>query len=243
VESSGAASLLHGEERGLLEEVLPTFLQTRRWFAGRGRPLAGVRVREAVNLGETTILLIDVDYEDEQETYLLPVTLIHDGRSVPPQALVATVRLPEGEARLVDALEESRSARALVVATLSGVTAAGQDGEVRAAPLDGAGGESEAALPDPELRNIAPEHGSAALQYGDKYLLKVFRRVEEGVSPELEIARFLDRRSPGLTPHLVGAIEYLRDREEPITLAVLQRYVPNEGAAWVQAREEPRRFF
>ncbi|HWW60334.1 MAG TPA: TRC40/GET3/ArsA family transport-energizing ATPase, partial [Thermoanaerobaculia bacterium] len=30
---------------------------------------------------------------------------------------------------------------------------------------------------------------------------------------------------------------------EPITLAVLQRYVPNEGTAWVQAREELRRFF
>ncbi len=243
VESSGAASLLHGEERALLQEVLPSFLQTRRWFAGRGRPLAAVRIREAVTLGEATILLIDVDYEDQQETYLLPVTLIQDGRFVPPQALVATVRLPEGEARLVDALEESRSARALVVATLTGVTAAAEEGEVRAAPLDGAGGDSEPVLPDPELRNIAPEHGSAALQYGDRYLLKVYRRVEEGTSPELEMGAYLEKRAPGLTPPLAGAIEYRRGRQAPITLAVLQRYVRNEGVAWTQAREELRRFF
>jgi maltose alpha-D-glucosyltransferase/alpha-amylase len=236
-----AASLLRGEERPLLEEVLPGFLHTRRWFAGRERVVSTVRIKESVPLDETTLMLVEVSYEDDaEEVYMLPVALVSDNRWLPPQALVANVKLPEGEARLVDALEENRSSRALLSATLSGVTAAGADGVITAGPLDG---PAEPHAPEVELRNISPEHGSAALQYGDKYLLKVFRRVEEGVSPELEIARFLDRRAPGLTPHVVGAIEYRRDREEPITLAALQRYVPNEGTAWVQAREELRRFF
>jgi maltose alpha-D-glucosyltransferase/alpha-amylase len=235
------ASLLRGEERPLLEEVLPGFLHTRRWFAGRERVVSALRIKEAVPIDETTLMLVEVTYEDDaEEVYMLPVALVSDNRWLPPQALVANVKLPEGEARLVDALEENRSSRALLSATLSGVTAAGEEGVITAGPLDG---PAEPHAPEVELRNISPEHGSAALQYGDKYLLKVFRRVEEGVSPELEMARFLDRRTPGLTPHVVGAIEYRRDREEPITLAALQRYVPNEGTAWVQAREELRRFF
>jgi maltose alpha-D-glucosyltransferase/alpha-amylase len=240
IEASGAHGLLHGEERALLEEVLPTFLGTRRWFAGRGQPVSAVHVREAVALGETTVLLVEVDYDDEQETYLLPLTLIHDSRFLPPAALLAHVRLPDGEARLVDALEESRSARALVVATLAGVTAAGEAGEVRAAPIDPSSPEE---VGEADLRNIAPEHGSAALQYGDRYLLKVYRRVEEGVSPEVEMGTFLEKRAPGLIPPLAGAIEYRRPRRPPITLAALQRYVPNEGVAWTQAREELRRFY
>jgi maltose alpha-D-glucosyltransferase/alpha-amylase len=63
------------------------------------------------------------------------------------------------------------------------------------------------------------------------------------VSPELELGRFLNGRAPGLTPTIVGAIEYSRHRAEPSTLAVLQAYVPNEGTAWAHAREELRRFY
>jgi maltose alpha-D-glucosyltransferase/alpha-amylase len=63
------------------------------------------------------------------------------------------------------------------------------------------------------------------------------------VSPELELGRFLNGRAPGLTPNIVGAIEYSRLRAEPSTLAVLEAYVPNEGTAWAHAREELRRFF
>ena len=71
----------------------------------------------------------------------------------------------------------------------------------------------------------------------------MFRRLEEGVSPELELGRFLNARAPGLTPAIVGAIEYRRHRAEPSTLAVLEAYVPNEGTAWDARREELRRFF
>jgi maltose alpha-D-glucosyltransferase/alpha-amylase len=241
IEAHDAASLLRGEERPLLDEVLPGFLMSRRWFAGRDRPLASVRVKDTFAIDEICVLLVDVSYDDEaEEIYLLPVAMIGDNRWLPPQALIASVRLPEGEARLVDALEETRSSRALLEATLRGTTAAGEGGAIWAGPLDG---QPEALPPDVELRNIAPEHGSAALQFGDKYLLKVYRRVEEGVSPEHELGSYLDRRVPGLVPPLVGLIEYRRDREEPITLAVLQRYVSNEGTAWVQAREELRRFY
>jgi maltose alpha-D-glucosyltransferase/alpha-amylase len=241
IEARDAAALLRGDDRSVLEDALPGFLITRRWFAGRDRVVSVVRIKESVAIGEASMLLVEVVYEDDgAETYMLPVALVSDGRPLPPQALIANVKLREGEAKLVDVLEENRSSRALLEATLSGVTAEGEGGQVIARPLDG---PAQLPVPDVELRNIAPEHGSAALQYGDQFLLKVYRRVEEGISPELEIASFLDRTEPGLTPPLAGVIEYQRERGEPITLAVLQRFVPNESTAWIQAREELRRFY
>src|SRR5262249_26159168 len=96
---------------------------------------------------------------------------------------------------------------------------------------------------DLEPRTISAPHAAAALRFGDRYLFKMFRRLEEGVSPELEMNRFLNRRAPGLSPAIVGAVERRRPRGGRTTLAALEAYVANEGTAWTHAREELRRFF
>ena len=62
-------------------------------------------------------------------------------------------------------------------------------------------------------------------------MLKVFRRLEEGESLDLEIGRFLSERAFGGAPAVAGAIEY-RSGDRARTVAVLQQYVPNEGDAW-----------
>src|SRR5205807_2044148 len=57
--------------------------------------------------------------------------------------------------------------------------------------------------------------------------------IEEGINPELEVGRFLTEKTnfSQILP-LAGSVEYRRDRGEPVTLAVLQGYVPNQGDAW-----------
>src|SRR4029453_18682898 len=68
--------------------------------------------------------------------------------------------------------------------------------------------------------------------FGDLFILKLFRRFEEGINPELEIGRFLteDRNFPNIAP-VAGAIEYRRGRAPTGTLAILQSYLPNEADA------------
>jgi maltose alpha-D-glucosyltransferase/alpha-amylase len=68
--------------------------------------------------------------------------------------------------------------------------------------------------------------------YGDRFILKLFRRLHPGVNPDLEIGRFLTDRGFANIPPIAGSIEYQRGREEPMTLAVLQALVPNHGDAW-----------
>jgi maltose alpha-D-glucosyltransferase / alpha-amylase len=64
-------------------------------------------------------------------------------------------------------------------------------------------------------------------------MLKVFRRISEGVNPELEIGRYLtDEAGFPHVPPLAGALEFQRPRGEPVTVAVVQGFVPNEGDAW-----------
>jgi maltose alpha-D-glucosyltransferase/alpha-amylase len=233
--------LLGGEERELLEQALPAFLSTRPWLMARARTVTGATLRESVALGETTVLFVEVAYDQGvPEMYVLPVAEVRDGRPVRPESIIAHLRTEAGESHLVEALEEPHAASALLAGILKGGTAFGQSGAVRAAALEAAGTEPR---PDAEPRSIGHVHASAAIQFGDEFVLKMFRRLEEGVSPELEMTALLAKRAPGLAPAPAGVIEYRRGRGEPHTLAVLLRHVPNEGTAWTQAREELRRYF
>ncbi len=77
------------------------------------------------------------------------------------------------------------------------------------------------------------EQSNNSVIFGERLMLKVFRRLEEGVNPELEVGRFLTEETnfAQISP-LAGSLEYRRDSGEPVTLAVLQGYVPNQGDAW-----------
>ena len=94
-----------------------------------------------------------------------------------------------------------------------------------------------------EPRLPRSDHRRASVAYGEHLLLKLYRRLGEGVSPELELNRCLSDRAPELVPPLLGAVEYRPGRSEPITLATLHGWARNEGTAWEWARDELRRFY
>jgi maltose alpha-D-glucosyltransferase/alpha-amylase len=72
----------------------------------------------------------------------------------------------------------------------------------------------------------------------------MFRRVEEGVNPDLEIGRYLVEQSDyhGAAP-VVGSIDYRRRGAEPITIGVLHRYVANQGNAWQYTLHQLSQYF
>src|SRR5262249_12735167 len=88
------------------------------------------------------------------------------------------------------------------------------------------------------------EESDTSVAFDNRLVLKVFRRVEEGVNPELEMNRFLaEKASFTHVPPFAGAIEYHNGQREPYTLAVLQGYVPNEGNAWRYTTDALGRYF
>jgi maltose alpha-D-glucosyltransferase/alpha-amylase len=87
---------------------------------------------------------------------------------------------------------------------------------------------------DDEVRTPALEQSNTAVFFGNRLFLKGYRRQREGVNPELEMGRFLTEASPyEHTAPLAGAVEYLEEgAAEPATLAVLQRFIENQGDLW-----------
>ncbi|MBI3270033.1 MAG: maltose alpha-D-glucosyltransferase [Planctomycetes bacterium] len=245
-----------GGGRCLLDEALPGWLSGRRWLSGRGRQIKVAAVAEQVRWplahGAAWLAFVRVEYTDgTPETYLVPVAFAGGAQAVrlvkrAPEACLASLRVRGGtsaggrgrgrrgrEGVLYDALENPEFRASLLGAFAPRRTFRGRSGEVTACvtPFFRKGGAGPArppvAGPDP-LR-----HANTMLLYDERWALKVYRRLDEGVNPDLELARFLTEKVYFRhTPDVGGYLEYGRRGRDPMTLAVLQTFVPNHGDAW-----------
>jgi maltose alpha-D-glucosyltransferase/alpha-amylase len=230
-----------------LERVLPAHLQTRRWFASKARRVLSTKVIESIPVafdGETAQLaLVQVHYrEGDPEVYQMPLAFASGAKAQDllehqPQAAVAKLRTgaadEESVGVLYDALIDEHFTAALLDIISRRRQSRGRSGGIRSSrtrAFNRVRGPAEDEL-KPSL--LGAEQSNSSVVYGERLILKLFRRLDSGVNPDYEIGRFLtERASFTHMPPLVGAIEYKRARAEPLTLAVLQGYIPNEGDAW-----------
>ena len=94
-------------------------------------------------------------------------------------------------------------------------------------------------------RPVATEQSNSSVVFGDELILKLFRRVEPGINPDLEITRFLTEKGFDRIPALAGWFE-IEGRNLDATLGLLQRFVAGGRDGWELALDElaadPERF-
>ena len=192
-------------------------LGAQRWFAGKNRTVTDVNPVDEASLPGTTgrLAIFDVSFEDhDREQYCIPLS--------PPAA---------GQPPFVDAMADPQFCLALLEAMRSGATLAGQHGAFRCTAT-AALKEILPAAPR-ECHPTGGEQSNTSVIYDRRAILKLCRRLEPGASAELELTDFLTREAafPG-SPRLGGAIVYEAVGAEPVTVAVLHEFVPNQGDAW-----------
>ena len=232
--------------RGALETALPKYLRSRRWFGGKGRHIQSVEMIDAIDMPpnggpEAHLVLVKLSYvEGEPETYLITIASAvgEDAEQVArdmPNSIIARVkRRPDEPAGvLYEAINDKHFAAALLESIGRRRRLKGSAGEIATSPTEVfrrlRGGPDANIDPSP----LTGDQTNSSVVYGDKLILKLFRRPDEGVNPDLEIGRVLTEETPAVqVPSVAGYIEYRRHRRESMTLGVLQSYVPNEGDAW-----------
>src|SRR5262245_766898 len=197
-------------------------LATRRWFAGKNREVSEVvPVDHAALPGTSGVLaLFDVIFTDQgQERYCVPVAPLDASREP-----------------FADAMAEPTFCLALLQAIRDGATLAGARGAFRFTSTPVLAEVLPAAPREP--RPISGEQSNTSVVYDRRAILKLLRRLEAGPSPELELTDFLTReaRFPG-APRLAGAVAYHAEGDEPVTLALVHEFVPNQGDAWTATLE------
>src|SRR5712691_9038293 len=213
-----------------LAEVLPR----QRWFGSKARRITSVSVLDAAALGGRApgawFVLLDVGFaEGPRERYSVPL-LVSRAR---PEACDVLGRMEAAgvQAVVVDALDAPGFCRSLLEAFDEGLTLRARRGTIRF--VRSAGVARLAAGLGLASRRLRGEQSNTSVVYGDRLILKAFRKLEFGINPEHEITDFLTARARfAHVPQLAGAVEYAPDVGEGVTLAVLHRFMPNQGNGW-----------
>jgi maltose alpha-D-glucosyltransferase/alpha-amylase len=250
-------ALYKRSNRAILESVLLGYIKQRRWFGGKARYIQSAKIQDVITIPHDTstasLTLIQIEYaEGEPETYFIPLTFAAGekaGRilSESPQSVIARLSLQGKSGRfegtIYDATVETGFHQALLAAMTGRRVFKGERGKIIASRIPKVFRKLADVTRDSYL--LKGEQSNTSVVYGDKFKLKLFRRLEEGINSELEVGRFLTEKEPfPNTPRVAGFLEYRPgSRAEPVTVGVLHDYVPNEGDAWQYTLDSLGRYF
>ena len=252
--SGNWTAVFSGSANDRLSRLLPEYLLSRRWFAGKARRPRSVTINDRLTIpydgSSAQLLILRVEYADgEPDLYALPLVFAtgeraQDISNYMPHAILARLTADGEEGLLYDAMWDPAFGQALVRLISGRGRVRGQHGTIssfttRAYRTLTAGMDSL-----PEATNVRAEQSNSSVMIGDRLMLKVIRRLAPGINPDLEIGRALTERSgfANIAP-VAGAIEYRIANEEPITLGILQGFVQNEGDAWSYALDVATNFY
>jgi len=231
----------------LVAELSPEWLNTQRWFRSKSRDVTRIECFDSATIfprrGLPVLLtILRVTYsEGDPEYYLLPLApRPAAGRGEGPAAIL-TVTTMDRELSLYEGMHDPGAAF-----TLLGVI----DAEMELPT--GLGRFRGVKTPDYErfvgtlrqVGSVTEEQSNTSVRFGEVAVMKVFRKLESGRHPDLEVSRFLAGKTGFRAfPAMLGAIEFAGPDGASATVAGLFRYVPNRGTAWTYAQAMLARFF
>jgi predicted trehalose synthase len=206
--------------RALSGAELVDYVTAQRWYASKGREVAGAGVVDYAELPGLQLALVEVVFpEGTHDVYQLLAGEDLDGLSEPAVAreLVHLIRTGKPQRTAGDGTVDFNHVEGF----------AGLGAELTSARVNDA------------------EQSNSSVVFDDALFLKAFRRVEPGMNPELEMLRFLTDHGFANIPPLGGWYSYLGPPLEA-TLGILQEFVPDAADGWELALDElaetPERF-
>jgi 1,4-alpha-glucan branching enzyme len=195
------------------------WLQRQRWFQGKARTVASTHVADTAALGDgVRWLLLDVSYTkgtpERYQLVLLPAGTHTD---------VTAVQFDGGA--WIDATASAERLRSLARLAADGgrvVTTAGT--AINGAP------SAPAAIPT-DARMLGVEQSNTSVVFGDRALLKLFRRLEPGINPDVELTTALTAAGSRHVPPQIGAVLYGAG-DTATALAVVSEFLPDARDAW-----------
>jgi maltokinase len=226
-------ALARGELPLIDDEALEAYIVPQRWFGSKARGVVHIGVLDTVPLRLEEPLLAAVLVEARfgpgtHEVYQLPV-----GLRPTAEGWERGVIAEGGGVTVYDALTDPDQARALLDLTRRDVRLESEHAVSEFHWVDGVRDPG----PDAQVRSMGAEQSNSSVVFDEALVLKLYRRVEAGVNPELELLRFLTEREFEHVPALAGWYGY-SGRLMEATLGVLQEFLPGARDGWELALEE-----
>lgn len=223
-------------------KIFPAYMLQLRWFGGKGRVIENMEIihHAVVPLPEYSAIffLVEVTYQSGlPDVYQLPVSFAHDSYALRledacPKAVICKVNINGVSGVLYDALFGTPLQEALIA-----LMAGNQRITLSQSQLFFSGNEMLHEHME-EKENIKPkvlsgEQSNTSIVFGNRFFLKIFRKVDLGINPDLEITRFLtEQTSFRNIPAYIGSIEW-KFTKDSVILGMMQEMVESSGDAWV----------
>ena len=221
--------------------TLPEYLPLQRWFAAKESRIDSVTLHRLAEMGQGRLLLAVADavVGGQTQRYFLPLSAVwgEDALTLSPRlpATLAKLRRANRVGAIIDGAVDEDMANAILSAMRSGETLKAEDGSIafRGTPLLDQLAEG---LGEPRL--MPAEQSNASIAFGDSVILKLYRRLREGIQPDVEMARFLTEETDfDATPALLGTVDWTAADGTVTTLAAASQFVRNQGDAWTYVTE------
>lgn len=218
----------------LCQTALPAYLPTQRWFTSKGKELRNCRITHAFNVNEySAILLCEVAFTDDTtELYQLPLAWNTEPewldffQEFNPHQVIARVGDPV-MALLTDAVPRANFRHLLFTEMREAKKRSDVLTYDKGKLLNSASGEVSSTVP-------AIDTSNTAIIYNDAFFFKLFRKLDPGLNPDLELVRFLSEKTTFKNSPAYGGSLTVGQLTDPnsINLGLMIGKIDNEGDAW-----------
>jgi maltose alpha-D-glucosyltransferase / alpha-amylase len=241
-------SIFDGGLKTIIErQALVPFLQRQRWFGAKARSIASVRFVDWTLLrnGPTPAFLtiVEADFHDGgRDRYLLPLSTANGAETDVlghEHSSAAVARITGARKGVVfDGLFDDDLCERLLAILQEQREVAMRAGRLRGSPRQ--------VPPGPEpIRPVtrAADHSNSSVLFNKRFIMKLFRRIEAGPHPDIEVNEFLAAHAFTRVPPFGGHLSYVQGSQADTSLAMLQVYTYNQGNGWQVTIEELGRYF
>ncbi len=209
-------------------ERMLDWLSRQRWFASKTQSLVGVDILEEGALtDELALTLMQVQFATGRHELYQVLLAQKDG-----QVMFDVLGQPSYAHALMEAIDHNREVK-------------GEHGRFyfrhvlghETDPTEARTAQPSSQSMAGQIRAMGAEQSNSSIVFGDRLVLKLFRKLESGINPELEMLRFLTARGYPHIPPLHGWYEY-EGETLAATLAVVQEFVRDGRDGWDLALEE-----
>lgn len=238
--------LQDGAARKRLEnEILPQFLQTKRWFGAKSSKVKKYEIEIALIYESEGLLvhmlMFEVTFETaNSDTYQVPLAFRME-EDFEKEGLIGKASFGGKEGYLVEAFCVPAFRESLFQQIAHAQPMDVQDGTLEFE--NGSGLDWQTGDPvTSRLLNV--EQSNTTIVFNEEYFLKIYRKLYRDLNPDYEVSRFLTEKTEfRQTPQYSGAINWSKPGFYKITIGLMQRKVENKGDIWPHFLRQVERFF
>nr|MBI1229389.1 maltose alpha-D-glucosyltransferase [Cytophagales bacterium] len=235
----------------LERELLPSYIKECRWFGGKSRIIKTVSLKSMATIGETKLAarwtILEIQYtEGSSDKYQLPLGFVQastedDLSYLDRKGIIGKLAIGEAEGYLIDAVYDEDFRNAIFSYLKKGRKIKVNTDQLVFQPTPRSDIKNDKEI---HSKILSAEQSNTSIIYNGKYFMKLYRKVDNTINPDVEITRFLTEKTNfKYVPNFLGDISLFHKDKSSTVLAMVQEAVPNQGDAWEYINDSLKVYF